>query len=144
LGQGLGRALLAGRPAAFTIHLRGGLGAGKTELARALLLALGHSGRVPSPTYTLVEPYTAAGYRVLHVDLYRLRDPGDLDDLGLVDDLGPGTIALVEWPEQAGGRLPPADLLITLEVSGSGRNATLQPQSAGGRALLAGLGNGTA
>jgi tRNA threonylcarbamoyladenosine biosynthesis protein TsaE len=139
LGMALGNALLAARPAHFTVHLGGGLGAGKTELARGVLAALGHTGRVPSPTYTLVEPYAAGGYNVLHVDLYRLRDPAELDDLGLIDALGPGTLALIEWPGQGGGRLPPADLAIDLEVDGSGRLATLRGLSEEGQALLAAM-----
>jgi tRNA threonylcarbamoyladenosine biosynthesis protein TsaE len=137
LGMALGSALRAQSPRAFMIWLRGELGAGKTELARGVLASLGHQGRVPSPTYTLVEPYVLAGTSVFHVDLYRLRDPAELDDLGLVEGLGAGAIALVEWPEQGGGRLPPPDLEVSLAVSGSGREARLRALSPAGAAVLA-------
>lgn len=137
LGRALGAALRASGPATFVLGLRGDLGAGKTEFARGVLAGLGHHGRVPSPTYTLVEPYPLAGTTVLHIDLYRLRDPAELDDLGLADALAAGAIALVEWPEQAAGRLPPADLEIWLEVSGEGRVARLDPGSPTGARVLA-------
>ncbi len=75
------------------VFLHGELGAGKTTLTRGLLRGLGHRGRVPSPTYTLVEPYEAGGRRVFHLDLYRL-DPGaPLDDLGLEEMAEPGSRA---------------------------------------------------
>ncbi|MBL8224893.1 MAG: tRNA (adenosine(37)-N6)-threonylcarbamoyltransferase complex ATPase subunit type 1 TsaE [Chromatiales bacterium] len=137
LGQVLGAAVASQAPRSFMLWLRGDLGAGKTELARGVLAGLGHRGRVPSPTYTLVEPYGLAGATVLHVDLYRLRDPAELDDLGLADALAAGAIALVEWPEQAAGRLPAADLEVRLEVSGAGRLARLEPASPVGAAVLA-------
>ncbi len=137
LGQALGEALAAQAPHTFMLWLRGDLGAGKTELARGVLAGLGHQGRVPSPTYTLVEPYGLAGTTVLHVDLYRLRDPAELDDLGLADALAAGAIALVEWPERAAGRLPTADLEVRLEVSGSGRLACLEAASPAGAAVVA-------
>jgi tRNA threonylcarbamoyladenosine biosynthesis protein TsaE len=102
-----------------------------------VLAGLGHHGRVPSPTYTLVEPYALAGATVLHVDLYRLRDPAELDDLGLADALAAGAVALVEWPEQAAGRLPAADLEVRLEVAGTGRLARLEAASPAGARVLA-------
>jgi tRNA threonylcarbamoyladenosine biosynthesis protein TsaE len=137
LGQALGKALGAQAPRTFMLWLRGDLGAGKTELARGVLTGLGHRGRVPSPTYTFVEPYALAGTTVLHTDLYRLRDPAELDDLGFADALAAGAIALVEWPEQGAGRLPAADLDIRLEVSGAGRLARLTAASPAGVAVLA-------
>lgn len=137
LGQALGAALASQAPHVFMLWLRGDLGAGKTDLARGVLAGLGHRGRVPSPTYTLVEPYRLAGTTVLHVDLYRLRDPAELEELGLADALAAGAIAVVEWPEQAAGRLPAADLEVRLEVSGSARLARLEAASPAGAAVLA-------
>ena len=85
-------------PCVFT--LRGPLGAGKTTWVRAFLRALGHNGIVPSPTYTLVEPYEVGGFRIWHVDLYRLRDPLELEGLGVRELLDGDAMMLVEWPER--------------------------------------------
>ncbi len=121
---------LRDRGGSWLITLAGGLGAGKTTLVRGFLRALGHQGRVPSPTYTLVEPYDVAGRPVIHVDLYRLADPGELEYLGFRELFSGGALVLVEWPERAGGVLPKADLEIALAIAGAGRAAIL---SAGGR-----------
>lgn len=121
---------LRDRPGSWLVTLAGGLGAGKTTLVRGFLRALGHRGRVPSPTYTLVEPYEVAGRPVVHVDLYRLADPGELEYLGFRELVSGDALVLVEWPERAGGVLPKADLEIALVIAGAGRVATL---SGGGR-----------
>lgn len=80
--------------------LRGPLGTGKTTWVRAFLRALGHDGVVPSPTYTLVEPYETGGMKVWHVDLYRLQDPLELEALGVRELLDGNAVMLVEWPER--------------------------------------------
>lgn len=123
----------------WLIALEGDLGAGKTTLVRGFLRAMGHQGRVPSPTYTLVEPYELAGGRVLHVDLYRLADPGELEYLGFRDSMGEGATALVEWPERAGDLLSGADLRIFLSMEAGGRRARLEAGTSKGRRLLDGL-----
>ncbi len=135
LGAALAEALRSG-PGGAVLGLEGQLGAGKTALARAFLRALGHCGRVPSPTYTLVEPYSVSGYAVYHIDLYRLSDAAELDYLGLDEVLTPEAVLLIEWPERGRGRLPATDLTIALQVAGRGRRATLAAGTPRGRALL--------
>lgn len=112
------------------IYLQGTLGAGKTTLARGWLRALGISGAIRSPTYTLIEPYTLAGGReVLHLDLYRLKTPDELIGLGL-DDWPPSRCWwLVEWPECGAGHLPPAALRIRLAADGEGRVALIEAEN---------------
>jgi tRNA threonylcarbamoyladenosine biosynthesis protein TsaE len=123
----------------FVIGLSGDLGAGKTTLVGGLLAALGHEGPARSPTYTLIEPYRLAGRDLYHCDLYRLRDPSELDDLGLRDLLVGPAVLLVEWPERAAGRLPQPDLALLLEYENQGRALTLVPGSDAGRTVVAGL-----
>lgn len=142
LGALLARELLDAAPASLVLYFVGDLGAGKTALIRAVLAGLGHAGRVPSPTYTLVEPYLVDSYRVLHVDLYRLRDPAELDhlgladELGLSDELGRGSLLLAEWPSRGAGRLPLPDLECQLVIEGTGRRARLTAQSDAGSLVI--------
>jgi tRNA threonylcarbamoyladenosine biosynthesis protein TsaE len=86
------------------VTLSGGLGAGKTTLARAILTALGHEGEVPSPTFTIIETYGSPPLRlaVAHADFYRLKDPREAAELGL-DDYREGAALIAEWPDHAGG-----------------------------------------
>ena len=131
----LGRLLAETQPADAIVHLHGDLGAGKSTLARAWLRALGVSGAIRSPTYTLVEHYPlAGGGKALHLDLYRIAGAGELEFLAL-DDAG-ATLWLVEWPERAAGALPDADLRIELAVDGNGRAAGLFATTSVGREWL--------
>ena len=98
------------------IALEGPLGAGKTAFARALLRALGVTGRIKSPTFALLEPYDVGELTIAHVDLYRMEDPLEFDDAGLRDAIADAGLALVEWPERAGALLPPMDLRLRIEV----------------------------
>lgn len=125
------QALAATAPTPAVVHLVGDLGAGKSTLARGWLRALGVTGTVRSPTYTLVERYPVAGGEALHLDLYRIGDVGELEFLGL-DDVA-ATLWLIEWPERGDQALPRADLRIVLEQAGHGRRVTLEPASATGR-----------
>jgi len=134
----LGQRLAAGRPAHAMVHLHGDLGAGKSTLARALLRALGVTGTIRSPTYTLVERYPLAdGSEAWHMDLYRIGDPGELDFLGL--DEGAASLWLVEWPQRGSAMMPPVDLRIELAIDGEGRSASLAACSSAGEAWLATL-----
>jgi tRNA threonylcarbamoyladenosine biosynthesis protein TsaE len=132
----LGQWLAATRPPHAVGELRGNLGAGKSTLARALLRALGVQGNVRSPTYTLVERYPLAEGEAVHLDLYRIAAPGELEFLGL-DELRGARLWLVEWPERGGQALPPADLEIGLSVRDEGRLAELTESSEKGRDWLA-------
>ena len=121
------------------LHLSGELGAGKTTLARGLLRALGVTGPVRSPTYTLVEPYPLPGLEVFHLDLYRLSDPQELELLGIRDEFRAGVLCLVEWPERAAGWLPAASLELRLAHAGEGRCLRWRALDAAGDALAAAL-----
>ncbi|RZA11893.1 MAG: tRNA (adenosine(37)-N6)-threonylcarbamoyltransferase complex ATPase subunit type 1 TsaE [Lysobacteraceae bacterium] len=120
----LGARLAACLPERAVVYLHGDLGAGKSTLARALLRALGVTGTTRSPTYTLVEQYPLADSGMaLHLDLYRIGDPGELEFLGL--DTAGIRLWLVEWPERGAGGLPPVDLDIVLAVEGEERSCEL-------------------
>lgn len=110
------------------VSLEGDLGAGKTTLARAILSGLGHTGDVPSPTFTILEAYDAPplSLPVVHADFYRLEEPSELRELGL-DDYREGAALIAEWPEKAGGfGYEPACLSIKLETVGQGRRAIVE------------------
>lgn len=119
----------------LTIHLHGDLGAGKTTLVRGLLQALGHQGKVKSPTYTLVEHYELGLQPIFHFDLYRLSDPEELIYLGIEDYLTPSALLLIEWPEQGGDLLPTPDLTISLTYQTEGRGLQLSANSAIGQKI---------
>jgi tRNA threonylcarbamoyladenosine biosynthesis protein TsaE len=135
-GARLAAAITAERPQSLMIYLLGELGAGKTTLARGLLEALGHGGRVPSPTYTLIEPYELAGYRVYHIDLYRIRHARELDELDIAGQLAGASLALIEWPDHGAGHLPNPDLRIGLQLVPAGRMLVAEATSAAGHRVL--------
>ena len=126
------------------IELQGDLGAGKTTFVRHLLKALGVAGRIKSPTYAVVEPYTlAAGpggseLNIWHFDFFRFNDPREWEEAGFRDIFASPGLKLVEWPEKAGDHLPRPDLLIQIDVlADESRAVTLTAHSATGAELLA-------
>jgi len=135
----LGGALAAGAAPGRVLHLRGDLGAGKTTLVRGLLRGLGYSGRVKSPTYTLVEPYSVSSLHFYHFDFYRFKDRSEWLSSGLREYFNPQALCAVEWPEKAGGLLNPPDVEIVLHFSDDARRASLQARSAAGEAWLSSL-----
>lgn len=141
-GAELAAALSSVPDRARVVHLSGDLGAGKTTLVRGLLRALGVSGAVRSPTYTLIEPYELPAIAVYHLDLYRLADPTELIHTGVRDLLDAESLLLIEWPDRGGREVPPADVLVSIDyVTGrEGRRVELGAQTATGVAVLRELG----
>src|SRR5438093_1513524 len=135
----LGEALAAGAAPGLILHLRGDLGSGKTTVVRGLLGALGHPGRVKSPTYTLVEPYSVSRLHFYHFDFYRTKDRTEWLTSGFREYFNGDSACAVEWPERAAGLLPPPDLDLRLAFEGAGRRATLAPCTPAGESWAASL-----
>ncbi|MFY2764495.1 tRNA (adenosine(37)-N6)-threonylcarbamoyltransferase complex ATPase subunit type 1 TsaE [Arenimonas sp. MALMAid1274] len=132
----LARSLALSAPERAVVYLHGELGAGKSTLARAWLRALGVTGAIKSPTYTLVERYPLARGEAAHLDLYRLAGAGELDFLGLDELASEARLWLVEWPERGQGGLPAPDLSLHLLHDGPGRRASMAAGSPAGEAWL--------
>ena len=140
LGAALGSAL-GSVSSPVVVAIRGELGAGKTTLVGGLLNSLGLAGPARSPTYTLIEPYELGGRTIHHLDLYRLVDPSEVEALGVRDLLVDNAVLLIEWPEQGGDFVPPADIGIAIVYSSApatGREVTVASHTpAGGQVLAA-------
>lgn len=121
-----GAALWRALPKQCLVFLRGDLGAGKTSLVRGILRAAGYQGVVKSPTYTLVEEYHLNDRDLLHFDLYRLKDPEELEWIGMDDYLRQQALCFIEWPEMGAGFLPPADIELTLAVVDQSREVEIR------------------
>lgn len=126
-------AAFAGRVAAMLrpgdlVLLEGDLGAGKSALARGIIRTLAGEPQmeVPSPSFALVQPYAAGGWNILHADLYRLQEAGEVEELGLLEN--PETLVLVEWPDRAPELQSRATVRITIAIpeDGAGRSATVE------------------
>ena len=125
-----GAKLAAALRAGDVVALSGPLGAGKTSLVRALLHAAGHQGEVPSPTFAIVQPYDDLPLPIWHADLYRIEDPGELEEIGLESILADGAL-LVEWPERASAAAWPQALRLSLDFAeGGARSLTWQVPAA--------------
>ncbi len=132
--EAMGAALAQAFPGAdrgfAVLYLEGELGAGKTTCARSLLRSLGAVGLIRSPTFTLVEAYRLGALTCVHVDLYRLQGPVEIDELGLRDFLTADCLLLIEWPEKGGGAVPAADLELRLRYANGGRRGALKAHTA--------------
>jgi len=118
------------------LWLRGELGAGKTTFARAYIHALGFAGYVKSPSYGLLETYPLEGQTVLHLDLYRIVDPEELEYLAIRDQFDARAVLLVEWPERGGNLLPAPDLILDFGESSQARFIKCKAVSESGQALV--------
>ena len=135
----LGSQLAVHCPKGSLIYLQGELGAGKTTCVRGFLRGLGYTGKVKSPTYTLVEPYQLGEYPVYHFDLYRIEDPHELETMGLRDYLDGNATCLLEWPEKASNVLTQPDLWLQIGVHDSHRQIAIDANSPRGQACLQAL-----
>ncbi|WP_031432261.1 tRNA (adenosine(37)-N6)-threonylcarbamoyltransferase complex ATPase subunit type 1 TsaE [Methylomarinum vadi] len=122
----MGAELWHALPEKCLIFLHGDLGAGKTTLVRGVLRAAGHQGAVKSPTYTLVEEYRLGSRQIFHFDLYRLRDPEELEWIGIQDYLAQQALCFIEWPEMGEGFLPCAEIDLDLRATNAGREIIIK------------------
>jgi tRNA threonylcarbamoyladenosine biosynthesis protein TsaE len=145
LGAALARTFPGAPAESASLHLEGDLGAGKTTCVRSLLRAFGVTGLIRSPTFTLVEYYRLAALTCVHVDLYRLDGPAEVEELGLRDYLESGCLLLVEWPGKGASALPPPDIDMMLGFAepAVGRAAHLRAHGALGETWLGNLRNDT-
>ena len=120
----------------LVVYLHGDLGAGKTTLTRGFVCGMGHSGKVKSPTYTLVEPYELPPWRVFHFDLYRLSDAEELEYMGIRDYFNDDCCCFIEWPEKGKGLLAKADLIITISYQDEQRIINIVAESVYGEQVL--------
>ena len=127
--EALGAQIAAVLQPGDVVALSGGLGAGKTTLARAIIAALGHGGEVPSPSFAIIETYDPPSVRLplVHADFYRLNRPEEAEEIGL-DDYREGAALIAEWPDHAGGFAhEPGCLSITIETAETERTAIVEP-----------------
>ena len=116
-----------------SVYLQGNLGVGKTTICRGVLRGFGYGGVVRSPTYTLVEPYELDQVAVYHFDLYRLRDPEELEFLGIRDYFDSPSLCLIEWPDRGKDFLPSADIILSIGHLSDARVIILEPQTGHGQ-----------
>jgi tRNA threonylcarbamoyladenosine biosynthesis protein TsaE len=137
--EAIGAALAPALHGALVIYLRGDLGAGKTTLVRGTLRALGHEGKVKSPTYTLIEPYVFSRLNLYHFDFYRFAVPDEFLEAGLDEYFAGNGACLVEWPDKAAPYLAPPDVELRLGVAGTGRHFEASALTEAGRKCLSRL-----
>jgi len=124
---------------ALVVYLNGDLGAGKTTLTRGFVRGMGHKGNVKSPTYTIVEPYELANWRIFHFDLYRLADAEELEYMGIRDYFNNDCCCFIEWPEKGAGLLAKADLTISMAYQDEQRIINIYAESVYGDYVMTAL-----
>ena len=135
--ENLARRLAANCPSNVVVYLSGELGTGKSTFARAFLQSLGVTGSIKSPTYTLLETYALDnGLEAIHMDMYRIFDPDEINFLGLDSFASNLQVMLIEWPEKGVDSLPDADLIIQLDHQGQNRRIGLSARTDVGLAWL--------
>jgi len=134
--EALGAALASVLHPGLKIWLQGNLGMGKTTLTRGVLRALGHEGKVKSPTYTLIEPYVVSRLDLYHFDFYRFNSPEEYLDAGLDEYFADQGVCIVEWPDKAMPYLPPPDIEIQLETQDTGRFVEIDGTTDAGRTCV--------
>lgn len=118
------------------ITFRGEIGAGKTTLIRAMLRSLGVQSAIKSPTFSLVESYQVENLHIHHFDLYRIHDESELDYIGFRDYFLDNAVCCIEWPERVTGCLDQADVELSLELKGAGREMHARALSSAGTSML--------
>ncbi len=118
------------------IFLHGPLGAGKTTFTRGFLRALGHKGKVKSPTFAMVEPYELNGHPIFHFDFYRLQKAEELEEIGIKEYFSPTSICLIEWPEKGFPLLPMPDVACFISFAESGRQIKIEAKTARGEEII--------
>ena len=131
-----GAALAPHLQGGMVVYLTGELGAGKTTLARGILRGLGYTGRVKSPSYAIVEPYSFSRLYLYHFDFYRFVKPEEFEEAGFREQFNPDSVCIVEWPEKAAGFVHAADIKIRIKASGSGRELEIDADTEVGRRCL--------
>ena len=134
--EAFGAALASVLHPGLKIWLQGNLGMGKTTLTRGVLRALGHEGKVKSPTYTLIEPYVVSRLDLYHFDFYRFNSPEEYLDAGLDEYFADQGVCIVEWPDKAVPYLPPPDVEIRLEAQDEGRFVEIDGTTEAGRTCV--------
>jgi len=135
-GARLASALAARSDKPVVIYLDGELGVGKTTLVRGVLRALGFTGTIRSPTYTLLETYELSAHTLVHLDLYRLQSANEVEALALPEFLLQRHMIFVEWPERGEGALPDADVRVRIDYAGAARVLMADPLTVAGETIV--------
>lgn len=126
----LGILLAQNTPKNAVVYLNGDLGAGKSTFARAFIQAMGYQGSVKSPTYTLLEVYPIADNKlVVHMDLYRIADPEEIEYLSMDDYEKNAAVTLIEWPEKGENFIPMPDIKLNFSLHEQGRSIEIEAQN---------------